>query len=595
MSENKLLEIPKEWKWVQIGDVSTEPQYGYTTKAINEGRIKLLRTTDITKGKVDWDKVPYCKDEPEDIEKYLIKDGDIVISRAGSIGFSYLIENPPDNVVFASYLIRFKPFINRKYFKYFLNSQIYWNQVEEKETGIAIPNINATKLKNMFFVLSPLPEQEKIVEILEEAFNKIDAGVEKLKKMKKLLSLYRQAVLKYAFEGKLTKEWREQNKDKLEPVEKLIEKIKKEREERYKQELEKWKKACEIAKKEGKKKPPKPKPPKELPPITEEELKNLPDIPKEWKWIRLGELATTITKGSTPTSYGFKYKNEGINFIKVENIDENGKISNINTFIDEETNEFLKRSILEKNDLLFSIAGTIGRVAIVKDKDLPANTNQALAIIRFPRIKEIYIPYYFYLLKSENIKKQAKNLIVGVGRANLSLTNVSEFLIPLSPLSEQQKIVEEIEYRLSIADKLEETVDKLLEKAEKLKQSYLKYAFEGKLTEEWRKQNPHLITGENSVDKLLEKIKAEKEKFEKQKKEAKKIQRKKKMKEKPKNLSILEVLEANGGEMDSKEVWKASKYSDNIEKFYEELKELYLNKKIEEQKTERGSILRLKR
>ena len=97
MSENKLPEIPEEWKWVRIVDISTEPQYGYTTKAVNEGRLKLLRTTDITKGKVDWDKVPYCKEEPDDIKKYLIKDGDIVISRAGSIGFNYLIENPPNN------------------------------------------------------------------------------------------------------------------------------------------------------------------------------------------------------------------------------------------------------------------------------------------------------------------------------------------------------------------------------------------------------------------------------------------------------------------------------------------------------------------
>ncbi len=82
--------------------------------------------------------------------------------------------------------------------------------------------------------------------------------------------------------------------------------------------------------------------------------------------------------------------------------------------------------------------------------------------------------------------------------------------IPLPPLPEQQKIVEEIEYRLSIADTLEGTVDKLLKLAEKLKQSYLKYAFEGKLTEEWRKQNPDLISRENSIERLLEKIKEEK-------------------------------------------------------------------------------------
>ncbi len=589
MVVKETIKIPREWRMVRLGDVTSEPQYGYTTRAVSKGRIKLLRTTDITKGKVDWDKVPYCKDEPEDIEKYLIKDGDIVISRAGSIGFSYLIENPPNNVVFASYLIRFIPFINKKYFKYFLNSQIYWNQVEEKESGIAIPNINATKLKNMLFVLSPLPEQQKIVEILNDVFSKIEAGVEDLKKIKSLLSLYRQAVLKYAFEGKLTEEWREQNKDKLEPAEKLIEKIKKEREERYKQKLEEWKRACEIAKKEGKKKPPKPKPPKELPPITEEELKNLPDIPKEWKWVRLGEVGT-VYSGGTPYTKVPSYWGDEIPWITPADLSgyKHKYISKGKKSITKLGLENSSAVLMPAGTVLFSSRAPIGYVAIASN---PVSTNQGFKSI-YP-YKTILSDFIYYYLKFA--KEIIENMGSGTTFKEVSAKVFNLIPFPLLSLSEQQKIVEEIEYRLSIADNLEGTVDKLLEKAEKLKQSYLKYAFEGKLTEEWRKQNPHLITGENSVDKLIEKIKAEKEKFEKQKKEAKKNQRKKKMKEKPKNLSILEVLEANGGEMDSKEVWKASKYSDNIEKFYEELKELYLNNKIEEQKNERGSILRLKR
>ena len=101
--------------------------------------------------------------------------------------------------------------------------------------------------------------------------------------------------------------------------------------------------------------------------------------------VRLGDVATVITKGTTPTTVGFDFQDNGINFIKVESISED---CNFNTdkfaFISDECNKKLFRSQLKENDVLFSIAGAIGRTAIVNNKVLPANTNQALAIIRIP-------------------------------------------------------------------------------------------------------------------------------------------------------------------------------------------------------------------
>ena len=108
-----------------MGEVCLQSQYGWTTSASSEGNLHLLRTTDITSGKIDWGSVPYCAEEPPEIEKYLLHDGDIVISRAGSIGFSLLIKNP-EPAVFASYLIRFKPLIDEQYAKYFLQTPAYW-------------------------------------------------------------------------------------------------------------------------------------------------------------------------------------------------------------------------------------------------------------------------------------------------------------------------------------------------------------------------------------------------------------------------------------------------------------------------------------
>ncbi len=155
MNKKTAPELPQSWVWTTLGEICLNPQYGWTTSAKNEGYLHLLRTTDITSGNIDWDSVPFCKKEPADKEKYLLRDNDIVISRAGSVGYSHLIKNPK-GAVFASYLIRFKPLIDEPYTSYFLKSPSYWNSISEKSLGIAVQNVNATKLKQISIPLSPL-------------------------------------------------------------------------------------------------------------------------------------------------------------------------------------------------------------------------------------------------------------------------------------------------------------------------------------------------------------------------------------------------------------------------------------------------------
>jgi type I restriction enzyme S subunit len=102
-------ELPVGWELSTLGEVAGKGQYGWTTKASPYGSVKLLRTTDITKGPVDWETVPFCQENPDHIDKYRLSPGDIVISRAGSVGFASLIGEVTGLCVFASYLIRFSP------------------------------------------------------------------------------------------------------------------------------------------------------------------------------------------------------------------------------------------------------------------------------------------------------------------------------------------------------------------------------------------------------------------------------------------------------------------------------------------------------
>ncbi|MDY1591471.1 MAG: restriction endonuclease subunit S [Methanofastidiosum sp.] len=222
--KNMLSKIPLNWICSKLGNITLFHQYGWTTRAVDKGTLHLLRTTDITSGRIDWDSVPYCEEEPENVEKYLLKDGDIVISRAGSVGYSYLIKNPPQKSIFASYLIRFRPLINGTFLSYFLRSPIYWNAISEKSIGIAIPNVNASKLKQINVPIPSLEEQKIIVEHIEQLFSLADYIEETVDSKLEQSKTLRQSILKKAFEGKLVPQ-----DPNDEPAELLLEKIKKQR------------------------------------------------------------------------------------------------------------------------------------------------------------------------------------------------------------------------------------------------------------------------------------------------------------------------------------------------------------------------------
>lgn len=152
---------------------------------------------------------------------------------------------------------------------------------------------------------------------------------------------------------------------------------------------------------------------------------------EEIKRVKLFDIADVITKGTTPTTMGYEFIDEGINFLKIECFKEDGtflidKVAHIS----DECNEKLKRSQLKEGDILFSIAGAIGRVAIVERNMLPANTNQALAIIRISK-EEVYLPYIKLILTSQFVKKQFDKKKQGVAQLNLSLKDIGEIVIPL--------------------------------------------------------------------------------------------------------------------------------------------------------------------
>ena len=157
----------------------------------------------------------------------------------------------------------------------------------------------------------------------------------------------------------------------------------------------------------------------------------------EVKRIKLSDISELITKGTTPTTLGFSFQDEGVNFLKIECFDEYGNFTKDKlAHISDECNDKLKRSQLKENDLLFSIAGAIGRVATVTGEMLPANTNQALAIIRINRI-DVFIPYIKLILTSPIVREQFERQKQGVAQQNLSLKDIGNLKIPFPSISQQ--------------------------------------------------------------------------------------------------------------------------------------------------------------
>jgi len=233
------------------------------------------------------------------------------------------------------------------------------------------------------------------------------------------------------------------------------------------------------------------------------------EIPDGWEWVRISSIAALVTKGTTPRGGNVAYSDDGIGFLRAENVAglDRLDLSKLN-HIDEATHTgFLKRSILEADDMLITIAGTLGRTAIVKEENLPLNANQAVAIIRLADSYSIDLRYLVYALNAPAIqdKLTAQKKITAI--PNLTLEIISDCLVPIPPLNEQKRIVNQFAL---FVPQLSEYEDKQTELnalnasfPETLKKSILQEAVQGKLIPQDPNDEPASV--------LLERIRAEKQ------------------------------------------------------------------------------------
>jgi type I restriction enzyme S subunit len=330
--------------------------------------------------------------------------------------------------------------INR-YLCHYLNIFDYHGAV----TGTTRPKLNQAPMRRIPIAVAPYPEQKRIVAKIEELFTRLDAGVEGLKKVKAELKRYRQAVLKYAFEGKLTADWREKNKDQLEPASKLLERIAKEREKNAK----------------GKKQ-------KKLPPL---DKSNLPELPDGWEWVASAFLYKWANGKGLPT----KKIVEGTYPV----YGGNGITGHHNQYLFENESIIIGR-----------VGANCGNVHLAPPKSWVTDN----AIYSVWKSEHLVSKFFLNLLSSMKLNV----LSGGSGQPYVSQLILNPLPLRVPPIQEQQQIVGEIDRHFSIADEVEQTIDKALKQAQRLRQSILKKAFEGKLVPQDPEDEP--------AEKLLERI-----------------------------------------------------------------------------------------
>ena len=344
-------------------------------------------------------------------------------------------------------------------------------------------------MKTLNSIYPPLNEQRRIISKIEALFSELDKGVESLEKAREQLKLYRQSVLKQAFEGKLTAQWREENQDKLETPEQLLVRIKGEREVRYGQQLSDWKVAVKEWEEKGKlrKKPTRPKKLKEILQPSTTEIKLLPSLPNGWLYLRLG-LLIEEPKYGTSKKCDYDYEDAGV--LRIPNIArgivDTSDLKGAN-FTDEEKYIYSLRSgdiLMIRSNGSISLVGQCALISEAEEQFLYAGY-----LIRLRSNPAVLFPEYLVtLMLSHILRTQIEHTAKSTsGVNNINSGEIQSIIVPLCSSSEQKTVVKHLSESLSKIDAIEAEIDNQLFKEALLRQSILKQAFSGQLVE----QGPH--------------------------------------------------------------------------------------------------------
>lgn len=419
--------LPKHWEVKKLGEVGQIISGGTPSTSEESywnGNIAWISPSDLsgyTDKYISKGKKSITESGLKNSSARLISKGSVLFSSRAPIGYTVIAANDVcTNQGFKSVIPN--KILSSDYLYHYLKSS---KQMAEKvANGTTFKEISLKAFSQLSIPLPPLSEQKAIVSKIEELFSELDNGINQLKTAQQQLKVYRQSLLKWAFEGGITnKELRITNSSNQ-----------------------------------------------------ENQNHNKAELPKGWKVVTIGD-TFEVYIGSTPKRNIPQYWGGNINWLS------SGEIAfcNISHTRERITEEGLKNSsckVHPKGTVIIAMIGegkTRGQAAILK---IPSAHNQNTAAIRVDeKVYSSILLYYYLVFKYEENRKVGS----GNNQKALNKDRVKSITIPLPPLSEQQIIVSELESKLTVCDKIEETISQSLQQAESLRQSILKKAFQGKL------------------------------------------------------------------------------------------------------------------
>lgn len=387
------------------------------------------------------------------------------------------------------------------WFYYLVQTNRFIEAMTKLVQGALYPAVRPKDIRAYAIPLAPLPEQRRIVAEIEKQLTRLDAAVEALKRSRANLQRYRASVLKAACEGRLVPNEAElaraESRD-YEPTDVLLQRILKER-------RAKWE-AAGLAKMKAKVKAPKDDRWRaKYTAATSPEVDRLPAVPDGWTWASVQQLASLTLNSVTDGPFGSNlktahYTESGPRVIRLQNIGD-GVFVDEHAHISSQHFASLAKHRVHAGDLVIAALGERPPRACV----IPSSVGPAIVkadCVRFKPNDELALPSYLnYALNSDGTRTRTAAIVHGVGRPRLNLGEIKSIALPLPPLDEQHRIVVEVERRLSVIEEIKALVDINLKRAERLRQSILKRAFEGKLVPQDPSDEPASV--------LLERIRAE--------------------------------------------------------------------------------------
>ncbi|WP_300522751.1 restriction endonuclease subunit S [Alcanivorax sp.] len=448
-------DTPQKWASTTLGEIVP---YGKTQKCVLEDvtdETWVLELEDIEK---DCSKVlshKEAKERPFKSTKNRFKEGDVLYGKLRPY-LNKVVVADRDGVCSTEIIpLDAEPFVFNRYLFYWLKTRDFLNYVNDVSYGVNMPRLGTKDGVAAPFVLAPLAEQKAIAEKLDTLLAQVENTKARLEGIPKILKRFRQSVLAAAVSGKLTEDWR-------------------------------GTKAISF----------------QQPPITigrENE-----EVPEGWAWNDLVDLAK-LESGHTPRKSRTDYwENGDVPWISLQDIRAaHGSVIEKTKFMPNMKGiENSSARILPKGTVCFSRDISVGYTTIMGCE--MATTQHFVNWICSPDLNNYYLMYAFMAAKDHlTISGQGSTV------KTIYMPACKKFRLITPPLDEQTEIVRRVDQLFAYADTIETQVNNALDRVNNLTQSILAKAFRGELTEQWRQDNPDLISGENSAEALLEKIKAE--------------------------------------------------------------------------------------